>query len=123
MVFSSTVFLLGFLPALLVLYYLPIKKEYRNKWHNFVLLVFSVGFYAWGEPVFVFVMLGSVVVNWFLALIMARSENHKKAWLTTAVVFDVLMIGVFKYASFISKNLAAITGNDKLIISIALPIG
>ncbi len=123
MVFSSTVFLLVFLPALLILYYLPIKKEYRNKWHNFVLLVFSVGFYAWGEPVFVFIMLGSVAVNWLLALIMARSENHKKAWLTTAVVFDVLMIGVFKYASFISKNLAAITGNDKLIISIALPIG
>ena len=121
MVFSSTVFLFLFLPLLLILYYLPFVKT--RAWRNAILLLFSVGFYAWGEPVFVFLMLFSVLVNWWIGLCIGKSGRRKKAWLVGAITFDVLLIGVFKYVSFLSRNLAALTGNDKLIVEIALPIG
>lgn len=122
MVFSSTVFLFLFLPALLLFYYLPVKKSFRRSWRNIVLLLFSIGFYTWGEPVFVFLMLASVFLNWLFVLIMDKSV-HKKVWLSVAIIIDILLLGVFKYVSFISENIAAITRNDSLIISIALPIG
>lgn len=123
MVFSSTVFLFLFLPALIILYYLPFKGNFRRTWRNTVLLLFSIGFYTWGEPVFVLVMIASVFLNWFISLKMESSGSNKKAWLTFAIVFDVALLGVFKYASFISENLASLTGNDKIIVDIALPIG
>jgi len=88
-----------------------------------MLLIFSIGFFAWGEPVFVFLMLATIFVNWYLTLIMARSTAHRKAWLVSAITIDVVLLGVFKYVSFLSRNLAALTGNDRLIVSIALPIG
>ena len=120
MVFSSTVFLFLFLPLLLVLYYFP---RAGRTWRNTILLLASIFFYAWGEPVFVFLMLFSVFVNWALALGMDRASARRKAWLTGAVIFDILLLGVFKYASFLSRNLVALTGNEQLIVSIALPIG
>ena len=120
MVFSSTVFLFLFLPMLMVLYFLPLKSR---TWKNAVLLLFSIAFYAWGEPVFVFLMLFSILVNWLLGLQMDKNPDRKKLWMITAVIFDILLIGIFKYASFISRNLAALTGNTKLIVEIALPIG
>jgi len=84
MVFSSTVFLFLFLPALLLFYYLPIYKKQEQKrrmWRNGVLLLFSISFYAWGEPLFVFLMLASVLLNWLLAIYMDKSAQHKKVWL------------------------------------------
>ena len=122
MVFSSTVFLLIFLPALLLLYYLPVKGSFRRTWRNAVLLLFSIAFYAWGEPLFIFIILAFVFINWALVLFMDRAA-HKKVWLSAAIISDVLLLGVFKYASFISENIAALTKNDSLLISIALPIG
>ena len=70
MVFSSVVFLFLFLPLVLVLYFNPLWKgrTYRNS----LLLIASLGFYAWGEPVFVFVMLASVLVNYLCGLGIAR---------------------------------------------------
>lgn len=67
-------------------------------------------------------MLASVFVNWATVILMDRSQ-HKKAWLTATIVFDVLLLGVFKYASFVSRNLAMLAKNDALIVNIALPIG
>lgn len=123
MVFSSTVFLFLFLPALLILYYLPfIKHSSKRIWRNAVLLVFSIGFYAWGEPTFVFIMMASVIINWFIA-IMIESSTRRKTWLTTAIILDIALLAVFKYASFVSENLACLTGNEALTIEIALPIG
>lgn len=120
MVFSSTIFLFLFLPVLLVLYYIPHSSR---TWKNAVLLAFSLFFYAWGEPIFVFVMVFSILLNWYLVLLMEKHSSHKKIWLTVIIVFDILLIGVFKYASFISQNLALLTGRDDLIVKIALPIG
>ena len=121
MVFSSTVFLFLFLPILLVLYYLP---HTNRKWKNMILLLFSIFFYAWGEPVFVFLMLLSILVNWYLVLRMEKStDQRKKAWMIAAIVFDLLLLGIFKYASFLAQNLAHLTGKENLVIQITLPIG
>ena len=119
MVFSSGVFLFLFLPGLLILYYLFAKTRPAR---NYILLVTSLMFYAWGEPVFVFIMIASIFMNWYVSLHMSRSA-HKKLWLTLAIGLDVLLLGVFKYAGFVSENLALLTGNTALRVRIALPIG
>ena len=124
MVFSSTVFLFLFLPGLLLVYYLPsliFKKDFRA-YKNFVLLMSSLFFYAWGEPAFVFVMLISVLFNWLMALLI-ENFRARKFWLIVAVSFNILLLFVFKYASFVSRNLALLTGNEKLVINILLPVG
>ena len=120
MVFSSSVFLFLFLPLLLIVYYLPIKiRAYKN----LILLLFSIIFYAWGEPIFVYLMLFSIIINWFFGLKIYKNDGHKKMWLYIAIIFDVILILIFKYVSFISQNLALLTGNDKIIVNITLPIG
>lgn len=121
MVFSSTVFLFLFLPALLILYYFPGVGSRR--WRNTVLLLFSIGFYAWGEPLFAFLMLFSAGVNWLIGLAIEKYGQRKKIWLAVGIAFDVLLLAVFKYASFLSENLATLTGNEKIVVHIALPIG
>ena len=118
MVFSSGVFLFLFLPALLIVYYLVKSRSVRN----YLLLLASLAFYAWGEPVFVLIMLASIFVNWFITLIMSGA-SHKKFWLTLAISLDVLLLGVFKYASFILENLAILAGHEIYRVNIALPIG
>lgn len=72
MVFSSTVFL--FLPVVLIAYFISKNRTYRN----LVLLVASLGFYAWGEPVFVWVMLTSIAVNWLGVRFMDRLSGKKR---------------------------------------------
>ena len=121
MVFSSTVFLFLYLPLLLICYYLPFVRDLRYK--NAILLFFSVVFYAWGEPTVVWVMLTSIFVNWALATLMAKSVRSRKKWLVVLIAFDVLTLCVFKYLSFISENVALLTGNERLIVAIATPIG
>ncbi len=113
MVFSSGVFLFLFLPSLLILYYIFAKSRPIR---NYILLITSLMFYAWGEPVFVFIMIASIFMNWYVTLIISRSA-HKKAWLTLVIGLDVLLLGVFKYAGFATENLGLTR------INIALPIG
>lgn len=122
MVFSSTVFLFLFLPALLVLYYLFFPHS--RIWRNAVLLTFSILFYAWGEPVFVVILLFSIFVNWMFVMFMERREERgRKPWMIAAIAYDTALLVVFKYASFLSRNMAALTGNRQLIVNITLPIG
>ena len=80
---------------------------------NYILLAASLLFYAWGEPLFIFIMSAAIVINWLIALLMT---SHKKLWLIIAVCLDLSLLGVFKYASFIAANL----GRE---LNIALPIG
>ena len=101
-----------FLPGLLAVYYAVKGREIRN----YILLTASLMFYAWGEPVFIFIMLSSILANWALTLAMSRS-SWPKLWLTLAVSLDVVILGVFKYAGFITENL----GLPR--VNIALPIG
>ena len=129
MVFSSSVFLFLFLPVALVGYYL-LDRRFRN---GFLLLI-SLLFYAWGEPKFVFVMIGSVLVNYVFALIIhtQKENDHASAakWtLTLSVLFNLSLFFVFKYLNFTTVNInhaAALLGAERDIVhatNIALPIG
>ncbi len=120
MVFSSSIFLFAFLPIVFILNLL-LPSKYRN----IFLLMASLLFYSWGEPVYVFLMLISIAVNYCMALVIERSGNNgaKKYWLSFAVIFNLLLLSVFKYANFISLNFIKLFDLDLQPTSISLPIG
>lgn len=100
MLFSSNIFLFCFLPLLCILYKLLYKSRTLQ---NVVLTLASLFFYAWGEPVFVLVMLLSIVVNWLLGLSIGQNtqnERRRKLFLTLSVVFNLSLLFVFKYLNF-----------------------
>lgn len=119
MVFSSFSFLCVFLPVLFLLYMLI--PTIRAK--NYLLLLFSLFFYAYGEPVFVFLMIGSVFVNYLLAVWLVRWEIKKRAVLALGIVFNLLFLGVFKYAGFFVQTLNELPGVSLPVPDITLPIG
>ncbi|MCM1046570.1 MAG: hypothetical protein NC417_13785 [Candidatus Gastranaerophilales bacterium] len=121
MVFSSTVFLFAFLPVTLILYFNPFCKG--TKYKNIMLLLMSLAFYAWGEPVFVFVMIISVFVNWIMGNMIERHGDKKRLFAAMATVYNVLLLIIFKYLTFITKNIAWLSGNKSIAVNIALPIG
>ena len=120
MVFSSVTFLFIFLPVTLLLYYV-VPKRFRLA----ALFLLSLVFYAWGEPLYVFLMLGSILINWLLGLWMEKRRQSARALLIIAVVFNIGMLAVFKYAAFfvnILKALIPACGGLKTP-EIRLPIG
>ncbi|MCD8218202.1 MAG: MBOAT family protein [Clostridiales bacterium] len=119
MIFSSLEFLCVFLPVVFVLYCMIPNRRARNA----ILIVASLLFYAYGEPVYVFLMLGSVVVNYLIARGIDASKNHKKAVLAVGVAANLGALGVFKYAGFIVENLNRLTSADLPVPDLALPIG
>lgn len=120
MLFSSSVFLFLFLPIVIILYYNPFVKN--RIFRNVLLLLASLFFYAWGEPVFVLLMLFSVLVNWGIGLKMDKSSS-KKVWLLVAVIWDLAILFVFKYLTFVLDNVGLLLHTDLPDISIALPLG
>ncbi|MBR2627798.1 MAG: MBOAT family protein, partial [Peptococcaceae bacterium] len=118
MVFSSLIFLYLFLPLCLLVYFLMPKLQAKN----IVLVIFSLVFYAWGEPTYVFLMLGSATFNYFMGKCMARTEN-KKALLVLAVIGNLAALGVFKYAGLFVQSFKDLTGLPIPVPEIALPIG
>ena len=123
MVFSSTVFLFLFLPLVVLIYYNPFVKSRRFR--NYFLLLASLGFYAWGEPVFVWLMVLSIVVGWYIGLRIERADTAagKRRTLTIGVVFHVGLLFVFKYLTFVASQLGLLLHRDFSVISITLPIG
>ena len=122
MVFSSSTFLLYFMPIFLGLYFLCPKRELKNVW----LLIASLAFYAWGEPVYIFLMIASIIVNWLLGVLLGRTERPsvRKFLLVFAVVFNVLVIGFFKYEGFLAENVNVLVGTEVIPdLELPLPIG
>lgn len=119
MVFSSPVFLFGFLTAVFVLYRLlpGIKAK------NVLLLIFSIAFYTYGEPKAVLLMLGSIILNYSAGLCMSVKNRYRKALLVCAVAADLLILGVFKYAGFGADILDRLPFLSVSIPHISLPIG
>ena len=124
MVFSSLTFLYAFLPPVLLLYFLG-----KNRiWRNCVLLIASLLFYAWGEPKFLFWMLGTVLVAYVCGLLIWRFEGNgkpraRRAALIVACVFLSANFFVFKYLNFTLSNLALLLGRSIALREILLPIG
>lgn len=120
MVFSSSSFLFFFLPITLILYYLVKKNRTAG---NAVLAVMSLLFYAWGEPKFVLVMVGSIILNWLIARGIDASAGRKKLLLTLGIILNVCILGVFKYTSFAIRNVNSLFKTSIVDPKIALPIG
>ena len=121
MVFSSTVFLFLFLPIVLLGYYNPWFKSQRFK--NVFLLLASLGFYAWGEPVFVFLMIASIIVTWIIGLLIGKNEERKKVILTIAITYHVTILFLFKYLGFFVQQVGLLMFHEDVDLGIELPIG
>lgn len=125
MVFTSSIFLFGFLPITLFLYFVVFR--FSRKLQNLVLTLVSLFFYAWGEPVFVLIMIGSILANWAFALWIDKVRDNAKLVklaLTLTVVENLTILFIFKYLGFVLKNASLlINGNADNTWSIALPIG
>ncbi len=120
MLFSSVPFLYYFLPAVLAVYFLVPKA-----WKNTVLLLFSLVFYAWGEPKYVFLMMGTIALFYFCGIGIGKAQQAawKKFWLMLSIVISIGLLAVFKYADFFISSVAAATGLSLPLLKLALPIG
>ncbi len=141
MLFSSIPFLYYFLPAVIISYFLiswavqrfflmigrPGEQAHKASifTKNLILLLFSLLFYGWGEPVYLFLMIGSILMFWGcgFAIGKAKTQAMKKLWLTVSVVVSLSLLGVFKYADFFVENFNALTGLSVPLLKLALPIG
>ena len=120
MVFSSLVFLSIFLPAVFLLYTVIPSLKVRN----YLLILASLAFYAYGEPVYVLLMLFSSVLNYLCALWVKRDPKKKsKPALVTAVVVNLGILAVFKYTGMFVTTFNSVTGLSVPVPQIALPIG
>ncbi len=124
MLFSSPVFLVSFLPVVLLLYYGVLRNN--RTLQNIFLFFSSLGFYAWGEPKFVLILIGSIIVNWYLGLAVDKyRENTRRARLIIVldIVFNLSIIFVFKYLTFSVQTINSILKLGVDIPTIVLPIG
>ncbi len=112
MLFSSLEFLYLFLPLTLLAYFVA-PRRFRNG----VLLAFSLLFYAFGEPIFLTLMVGTVVVNYAFGLLISRFSKHAKLLLWSAVIFNLGLLAFFKYYGFAASFLPIPA------MEIALPVG
>lgn len=119
MVFVSLPFLLVLFPLCMILY--VAAKDIKIK--NIVLLVFSLLFYAWGEPKYIVLLLLMSFVDWLCAIFIEKNEKTKKLFLILACAINLGLIGVFKYGTFILTNTQNLFGLPSNIPNIALPIG
>lgn len=127
MVFSSILFLWALFPVILVIYYLPLprsKAEHRLKFQNFMLVVFSLFFYAWGEPKYIFLMLFSVLINFSFGLLIEQ-KKQKSLLLAFCVAANLLLLGYFKYFNFFVEIWNQLAGSTAQLSvkTVALPIG
>ena len=123
MVFSSIFFLFTFLPLSLLLYWMsPAKIK------NFTLLAVSLFFYAWGEPVYVLLMIASIITNFVFGIfieseLIKEKRAVRRALFISAVVFNILILGFFKYYGFLAENINALFNADIAYSELPLPIG
>ena len=123
MVFSTPYFLFLYLPIVLLIYYLvPLKLR------NLVLLIFSLIFYGWGEPVYIIIMFASIIIDYTHGILVERGKKTGKMGLAkgavvSSVVLNLGLLFFFKYWDFIAVNLAAIGLDFMPILGLELPIG
>ena len=120
-VFSSLIFLFLFLPLCLLLYFACRSLKAKN----IILVIFSLIFYAWGEPVYVLLLVGSATFNYAMGIAMGKQEDksRRKGLLTAAVAVDLASLVVFKYAGLLMETFVQLTGLPIAVPQISLPIG
>ena len=121
MVFSSLFFLFVFLPAVLLLYYIT-PRQYRN----FVLFISSLFFYAWGEPVYILLMLFSTAANYTLGLLLGRcreKNSNARPVLIVSIFINIGLLCFFKYFDFLLQTVNSLLGTSLASPDLALPLG
>lgn len=121
MVFSSLIFIFIFLPLVLVSYYI-VPKRFKNT----IILLASLIFYAWGEPVYVLLIIVSILINYFGALLIRKyiiDKEKSKFIFITVLLIDISVLFFFKYYGFAIESLGSILGVNLQVKSIALPLG
>ena len=126
MVFSSLEFLFYFLPVVLGVYFL-VPRGRGCQWRNLVLLVFSLGFYAWGEPVYVLLMIFSILMDYGLGRWIEREKSRHggrpRLILAVSVALNLALLGFFKYTDFLIGTVSSLTGAGIPLLNLPLPIG
>ncbi len=120
MIFSSITFLFYFLPIVLILYFV-VPQRFRN----FVLMLFSLLFYGWGEPKYLIFMMISICLGYLIGLALEKTDelNKRKMLLILALFVNLGMLGYFKYANFLIENVHAVTGIKISTLKVTLPVG
>ncbi len=123
MVFSSLLYLFRFFPIVILLYF-----AVPRKFKNFILLITSLFFYAWGEPRYVFLMMATILLDYVTGILLEYFMNQEKAMrakvtLIVSIVLNLSGLCFFKYIGFITDNINAIPGVDITLLKLALPIG
>ena len=122
MVFSSLTFLFFFLPFALLLYYCSPRKM-----KNIVLLAVSLFFYAWGEPIYIFLMIFSAVIDYVHGLLIHKNRLRRpsiaKTALISSLVVNIAILSFFKYADFLVENINLMLGTALSPLDLPLPIG
>jgi alginate O-acetyltransferase complex protein AlgI len=124
MLFSSILFLFYFLPITLALYYVIPRKNIEAR--NLVLLLASLFFYSWGEPVYIVLMIYSAFLNYYSALQIGRAQEKGrsgKGSMLFALVMNLFVLGFFKYFGFLMDTFHSLTGIQVEYTALALPIG
>ncbi|MGL4739583.1 MAG: MBOAT family O-acyltransferase [Sarcina sp.] len=121
MVFSSIIFLFTFLPITLLLYFLvPVKAK------NIILLVMSLIFYAFGEPIYIVLMLFTTIFDFYMAKYIDKyryEKNYSKYFFIFTICINILILGFFKYYGFLINNINSLFSLDITAINLPLPIG
>ncbi|HIR14407.1 MAG TPA: MBOAT family protein, partial [Candidatus Choladousia intestinavium] len=123
MVFSSLLFLFRFLPLVLICYFIAPRGL-----RNLILFLFSLVFYAWGEPVYVVLMMVSILISYLGGIFVDRFKQagemgRAKAALAVSCVLSLSLLGFFKYADFAIETVNTLTGAGIALLQVALPIG
>ena len=121
MVFSSLTFLYVFLPLVLIAYYLV-----PSKWKNIVIFISGIIFFAWGEPVYVLLMLFTTIVDYTAGRLMDKYDDRPKlrtVFLLMSVIIDLGLLATFKYSSFLIQNFNDLFGTQIIDPKLPLPIG
>ena len=124
MLFPSEIFLFVFLPVVLAVYYIFLRQTKELK--NWFLLIASLFFYAWGEPVYVFLMIGTILLNWFYGICIQKVSANKAAAKTILVLMIATDIGIlawFKYSQFVMLQINRFLHTEFPVPQVVLPIG
>lgn len=121
-------FLFVFLPVVMILYFVPVFESHSRELNkkNLILCLSSLIFYAWGEPVYIVLMLISIFFNYNIGLDLESNEwkpKKKKAILVFAVIFNLLVLGFFKYYGFVVENINSLFSVNITHTNLALPVG
>lgn len=118
MLFSSISFLYYFLPCVLILYFCTPKKI-----KNLVLLISSLVFYFYGEPVYIIIMIGSILSAYIHGLLIYKFPKHKDIFLTMSIMISLGLLILFKYSDFLISNINELFSTNMKLLNLALPIG